>query len=292
MLGGTGLIGHNLIKIAKLQKIETHEINRQAKLVSQNHIDINLDLVRNALAIFKPDCLVDAIGLKSSFYRKVNIEKSNLNKVLHYYGELLSIVENYNTNFYFISSGGAIYEKNTQFKVNEESKPQPTTPYGIVNLKIENMVMQNESHVVIRGANIFGDFKRNKERQGLVTESFFAALENRTLYIDSLQTTRDYIYIDDFINILLGIIKTECRNEIINVGSGRGVETKEILNIIGALVIESGYKLKTQLKFEKNEASKIILDISKIKNFLPNYQFMNLKTALTKNWRDILRRKL
>lgn len=292
MLGGNGLIGRNLIKTARLRGIETYQINRHTRSVRQNHIDINLDLIKDVIDKFKPDFLVDAIGLKSMFYKELNINELILNNVRRYYEQLLSIVNSCNMTFYFISSGGAIYKKNTHFDANELSKPQPTTPYGIANLEIENIVKQKEKHIIIRGANIFGDFKRNQERQGLVTESFFSALENRTLFIDSLQTTRDYIYIDDFINILLGIMKTKCSNEIINVGSGKGVKTSAILDMIETLVKISGYKLKLEVVLDNVAPTKIILDISKMENMLPGYQFTNLKIALSENWRDILKEKL
>ncbi len=93
---------------------------------------------------------------------------------------------------------------------------------------------------------------------------------------------RDYIYIDDVVNLIIQILKNKKVNgEILNVGSGKPVKIKFVINEI-VRQIKKGYPNFGSIKLRKDEPNKLYANIKKTKNFLKWSPKIKLSRGLRK----------
>lgn len=268
------------------------ELNRDARVESSPHIDVDHDLLQEIIHSQKPDVIIDCAGIKSHYYLKKKLESQDLKKTIDSYAQLIENAKVNKSNLIFISSGGAINKKIFLDPSKKDFQNNGFTVYGQVNYELEKLITESQNYLIIRGANVYGDYKLNCERQGLITEAFFAAIENRIIQIDNPLTVRDYIHVEDFVTILLKLIMKRISNEVINVGTGIGIETQDILKEIKEIVLEYGYNLEFEINQNSTYVSSSILDITKLLKIIDSYQFINIKEGLKKNWTQIIQKNL
>ena len=110
--------------------------------------------------------------------------------------------------FFLASSAGGVYAGSADPPFGEHSRPVPLAPYGKAKLEAEGMVQalsENGISVLIgRIANLYGPGQNLDKAQGLVAQLCRAQIERRPLsmYV-SLDTARDYVYVDDVANMVL-----------------------------------------------------------------------------------------
>ena len=76
---------------------------------------------------------------------------------------------------------------------------------------------------------------------------------------------RDFIYIDDLINLIIKIFNSKKHyGEIINVGSGRPIKIKKIIQLINK-IIKSGEPNFGKIKMRKDEITSMYPNINKAK---------------------------
>lgn len=139
----------------------------------------------------------------------------------------------------FISSGGAVYGKESICPIKEESVTNPITTYGVQKITIEKLLylyncMYGLDYSITRLANPFGPYQRPNGIQGAVTTFIYKALTNDeiTVFGDG-SVIRDYIYIEDAVNAILNIALHKSTYKIYNIGSGSGMTLNSVLTEIG-----------------------------------------------------------
>ena len=98
---------------------------------------------------------------------------------------------------------------------------------------------------------------------------------------------------DDVINaIILSLVKKKSLGEVFNVGSGKPVSVKFIINKISK-IIKQGKPQFNKIPFRKNENLKLYPSITKIKRFLGWKPKTNLNEGLVKtiNYYKTIRKK-
>ena len=115
----------------------------------------------------------------------------------------------------FSSTGGALMG-NSESPVNENSIPNPISPYGASKLSCEGYISSyaetfNISSVILRFGNVYGPFSLHKS--GVFNKWIFSALNKEPLLIYGDGTsTRDYIHVQDLcngINLAIKLLKSE-----------------------------------------------------------------------------------
>ena len=93
---------------------------------------------------------------------------------------------------------------------------------------------------------------------------------------------RDFLYIDDFVNLILKIIKTkEIKGGVFNVGFGKPISIKHVLKIIEKK-IKFGKVKYGKIKMRKDEQKVLFPNIKKIKKFYNWYPKTKLDLGLKK----------
>jgi UDP-glucose 4-epimerase len=147
-------------------------------------------------------------------------------------------VENKIKKVIFFSSGGAVYGNIDSDTINEETSPQPLSPYAIGKLTIEHYLRYFKrthglDYVIYRIANPYGPGQNIYGKQGVIPIFMhkYAMKEPITIYGDGLMK-RDYIYINDLANMIVGSYDKKNEHEIYNIGSGKGTSINELVSTI------------------------------------------------------------
>jgi len=161
----------------------------------------------------------------------------------------------------FASSGGAIYGNQNKGIYNENDATNPISPYAISKLTIEKYlkyykVNKKLDYLILRYANPYGPGQNIIGSQGIIS-IFLNLIKNNkpiTIFGDG-KNIRDYIYIDDLINMTKILFSKKTRFNIYNIGSGKGKSINETLSMM---------KKITQRKIVTNNKPARLVDIDKI----------------------------
>lgn len=150
----------------------------------------------------------------------------------------------------FASTGGAIYGNvKHPGPISEDICPHPFSPYAIGKLTIENYLdyfsrKHNLNGTTVRISNPYGSRQNILSGQGVIP-IFLNKIrlgEPITIYGDG-EMIRDYIYIDDVVNMITPLIKTEPKYNLYNVGSGSGHSVNEVVEVMEKI---TGQKVKKE----------------------------------------------
>jgi len=188
----------------------------------------------------------------------------------------------------FSSSGGAIYGNSGDESCNEESPTNPISPYAIGKLSIEKFLEYFRVHfgldyLILRYSNPYGPGQNIIGSQGIIPIFLNLVKENKSINIfGDGNNLRDYIYVDDAINITKNIFQKKTVYRLYNIASGEGSRINDVIEIIKKV---TGKKIVIE-KFPKRKVDvrKINLDNSRIKNELKYYKFLELEKGIKKTW--------
>lgn len=308
LLGGWGFIGTNILKyidrhfankisVVVFDKFPSHpygeEFNCVESVFSGNFNDSLL--ISSILESHKFDHIIHSISSTvpaTSYNARFDIESNLIPTV-----ELLNSMVNLDVpNIVFISSGGAIYGKSDLMGKNKESDNNfPLSSYGVVKLAIEKYLFQYASlyqiqPLVLRLSNPFGQYHYSTN-QGIINVALRAAYSNNNFEVwGNGEARKDYIYIEDFCDILFQLIKKKITNRVLNIGSGQVLKLNDILSEIKNIYPKFSWEYTSANNFD---VSHFELDISNLKTIIGDYKFTGFKDGLSevKFWLETNKKK-
>lgn len=201
---------------------------------------------------------------------------------------LLNIMMKYDCkNIMFLSSGGTIYGNSIdKRKMKESDSKNPLCSYGIVKLTIENYLhlynnLYGLNYLILRPSNPYGEY-HSKKQQGLINVILNKVLNNEIVEIWGDGTVvRDFIYVKDLVKIIVDLIESKIKNDIFNIGSGKGYSINDIIEII--------QKDMGNFKLEYKDARKVdvphlILNIDKLERFI-NLNLTSIEEGIKKTFK-------
>lgn len=188
----------------------------------------------------------------------------------------------------FLSSGGTVYGDVDDEAINELAAPAPRSPYGIGKLTIEHYLRyfkftHDLNYIIYRVANPYGPGQNILGKQGVVPifMNKFITKQPITIYGEGTMT-RDFIFIDDLIEMIAVSYAKSARFNEYNIGSGNGKTVKEIVEAIETC---AGYTVqKEHVPTPATYIEKSVLDISR---FVSEYSIKpstTLEDGIKKTW--------
>jgi UDP-glucose 4-epimerase len=143
----------------------------------------------------------------------------------------------------YLSSGGTLYGNTDGLAAIEESPLRPRSYHGAGKVAAEQFIRAWAAQfrgraVILRPSNLYGPGQSLRRGFGIVPTAFDKILRNEPLTIwGDGQSVRDYLYIEDFIDLCLAVIASPMTPgvEVINAASGLGVSLDELLRTIEAV---------------------------------------------------------
>ena len=117
--------------------------------------------------------------------------------------------------------------------------------------------------VILRPFNIYGN---NQNPSFLIPEIIEQVLHKKVVHVKDLAPKRDYLFIDDFIQVIIKAIAIE-QFEIINIGSGLSYSVKEIIDMVQQ-ICGTNYPVTSSAEKRTAEIMDTIADISKAARLL------------------------
>lgn len=294
IMGAYGFLGTNIIKyidnaqaeryrVITFDKFSIHPSGVTFKSVARSYAGdfADSDLIESIFSENQIDIVVHCISTTvpaSAFNARYDIE-SNLIPTIG----LLDVMLKHNVrDIVYLSSGGAIYGSSSVRKHKECDDVFPISSYGVVKLAIEKYLMQYAElyelrPLILRLSNPYGPWHYSM-KQGICNIAIEKALcaEPMSVWGDGT-ASKDYIFVDDFTEILFKLISEGIHTEVLNIGSGELRSVNEILASIKVLV--PGFRW-TYTEASRLDVNRFELDTTKVQNIIGNYQFTPIRQGL------------
>jgi UDP-glucose 4-epimerase len=205
---------------------------------------------------------------------------------------LQKCVQNKVEQIVFPSSGGTIYGNIEKEKFSENDLTIPITPYGISKLAVERYLEYFKKnfgldYLIFRYSNPYGPRQNLVGTQGIIPIFLNKIKKNETLSIfGDGENVRDYIYIEDCVNLSLEILLKNNREfNLYNIGSGTGVSINEIVRIIKKV---TGKEFPTNYQPARScDLKRVVLDNSRVFSEVDNRKFVSLEDGIKLLWESI-----
>ena len=279
--GGTGFIGSHLIEkcIQKKWNIISLSLNKRTKKKGVKSINLNIsnkNLLLRKLSQFKIDYIVNLAGHINHYEKKKTSET-------HYRGckNLIDLAVKKKIKK-FIQIGSSVeygFLKSTLSEDKKLSIKKLKSIYGISKLKASNYLIKiskekSLKYIILRPFLIYGPGQTTNR---LIPSTIVNCLKNESFSCSDGNQTRDFLHINDFVNLVIKCIQKEnIYNKIFNAGSGRPVKVKKIIKSIQKL-IRKGNPIFGKILLRKDEPLSLYPEI---KNTLKYFNWRPKKLLL------------
>lgn len=243
ILGAGGFIGKTICnklcdeyEIVAYDRMETEELN-QLKNVKQivgdfAHTSDFTDILQGI------DVVIHLISTSIPSDDTSHIREEISENIIPTVTLLESMVKANVKDILFVSSGGTVYG-DTGDKLNSVDDPlNPICSYGVQKKVIEAYlqfygIRYGINYKIARITNPYGLGQNINKPQGVIPIFIRNLLNNKEIMIYGDGTdVRDYIYMDDVVNIIERILTYEGKEHIFNVGTGEVYSLNEIIDKI------------------------------------------------------------
>jgi len=308
--GGAGFIGsnvvdayiaagHEVLVVDNLSSGKLENINPKARFYK---IDIRAEEVRRLIASEKPDVInhhAAQISVPASVGDPVFDAGVNIIGFLY----ILEAAKNAGVKkVIFVSSGGAVYGEADEFPTTEDCRTRPMSPYAISKDAGENYLrfyggQYGLDYTILRYANVYGPRQVPYAEAGVAAIFMDRLISKKSCQLFHFKEeprgmVRDYCYVGDVARANVMALE-KGTNESLNIGTGAGTYTLELLNAIFASLKKSLPGLPDELGRPEKMAARpgdirrSCLDARLAEKTLGWTPEINLKTGieLTVKWR-------
>jgi putative UDP-glucose 4-epimerase len=266
--GGTGYIGKRLVR--QLEK-------KYSSIYSVGIEELNLLNYTDTLNFLKNNNITEVIHLGWSMENENKAIYDNIEALIN----LIRACDLVKIEKFIFASTNNVYgtsDNSCLFSENDIPKPDDANKYGIskyIGEKLINYTLKEKS-CIIRIADVYGP----GQTHGNLIKAIVSNVENKEnlkLYGKG-KRERDYIYVDDVIRGIEFIYENNLTGTY-NLGTGVGTNIKKIVDIV--LKICQNMIGFDYIKVEKEDTSKVILNIEKLKK-LGFYSNITIEEGLKK----------
>jgi UDP-glucuronate 4-epimerase len=213
-------------------------------------------------------------GVRPSILDPVGYYNTNVIGTLN----ILEVMKEHNCNKMIFASSSSVYGNNKKIPFSEEdSVDNPISPYAATK-KAGELLCHTYHHLYgfdifcLRFFTVYGP----RQRPDLAIHKFAKLiLENKPIpYYGDGSTERDYTYIDDIIEGIIGAIKNLRGYDIFNLGESKAISLSKMVSAIENAIGKKAVLAK--LPLQSGDVEKTYADISKaneLLNYIPKFSF-------------------
>lgn len=256
--GASGFIGSALVpflieKGYEVTIFSSSEVNVADNLLEKIEWNTVDHIIHLAAKTFVPDSWENP----SEFYN-VNLQGTV---------NILEVCRKYNISLTYMSA--YIYGTPLKNPIKETDIIKPNNPYSQSKYFAEEAckfysLNFNVNVVILRPFNIYGKGQRT---DFLIPSVLQQVLFEDKINVKSLLPKRDYVYIDDLLEVVKRTMEHAFRYNVFNVGSGISYSVKEVIEIMQKIA-GTNKPVESMDSFRINELDDTIADIEKIKKEL------------------------
>ena len=297
LLGGTGFVGSRLMLRLHALGREVYVISRKAHtlpaLENCHRFSDSLDNVA-LLDEILPRCstvfhLASTSTPGSSAMQPAFEASNNLLPTLRF----LEILQRHpRADLVFLSSGGAIYGDVAGEAISENAHLSPLSYYGAGKAALEKFIVAyctqlERAAIILRPANFYGPGQPYRAGFGVVPTIFHHIKTGRRFEIwGDGNNIRDYLYIEDFIDLCIELIDKGPRGvgvHIYNAGSGKGTTLNvlcELASKVTGKTLELSYKAMRAV-----DVKRVVLNCEAVRREYGWTATTSLEQGLSATWK-------
>ena len=269
IIGGTGFIGYHLAKkfLQKNFKVTSVSKNPPKKLRFLKKVKYIICDINNDRILKKIDDNFDYVVNLGGYIDHKNKRETYRS---HYLG-LKKITKIFIKKKIkkFIQIGSSMEYGRVQSPQKEHFKCYPESIYGISKLLsteyLINLYKKKKFPVVI--LRLYQVYGPNQDKNRLIPIIIDSCKNNKSFPCSSGVQFRDFLFVDDLINAILRCLEKKVEGKIINVGSGKKIKVKKIINQI-VKFYKAGKPLFGKVKLRKEEMLKVYPSLLNVRKFL------------------------
>jgi len=142
----------------------------------------------------------------------------------------------------FPSSGGTVYGNSEKLPIDETSLTDPICSYGVTKLMTEKYLsslnkMSGVDYLIFRISNLYGPGQVPNAAQGIIANVISKLLSGKPVTVFGKgENVRDYVYVQDVVKAFILGIERGLKNDIFNIGTGKGHSIKDVIGIISRIM--------------------------------------------------------
>lgn len=232
--GASGFIGQSLVKKFKDEGYNVCIYDVKAPTIAFGKFvkgDI-FDIEKLSKVVKEYDVIIHLVGLANAGVAQKEPAKSFRLNVLSLQNVLEACRAHGNKKLLFPSSA-AIYGMTEDIPIKEKLPPNPTNVYSWHKYICEKMIRAYHAnfgleYVILRLFNVYG-----KGCKGVINVFLKTAARGETIKSFGPYQYRDFVYAGDVAEAFYkSALYEKARNKIVNIGSGRGTQIREILDLM------------------------------------------------------------
>lgn len=309
--GGAGFIGSHLVdellKRGFFVRVIDNLSNGSKKNLEQCISNKKFEFIKGDILNIK-DCQqalsgIDIVyhlvclGVRHSIHSPFENHRVNAEGTL----KILGLAKKNKVKKFFYISSSEIYGAAKEFPISEETAPHPLTVYGASKLAGENYAIAYNkcfglNVTVCRFFNNFGERAHFEGDAGeLIPRSIVRILQKKQpIIFGNGENTRDFLYVKDTARIMVDLIgMRNISGEIFNIGFGKEIKIKEVIQTILKLMGKTNLKIK-YLKSRPADVPRLWVDTSKFWNITglkAKYSFEEGLTETIKFYKNLFNQK-
>ena len=270
IIGGTGFLGYHLAKkcLKKKWKVTIFSLNKPKK---KRYLGNKVTYIKGDISKIR-----DLKKINKNFDYVVNFGGyvNHKNKKVVYNSHFIgckNLVRIFSKNkiklFLQISSGTEYGQTKSPHKENMICRPQ-TVYAKAKNLATKFLIKENIKSnfpcVILRLYQVYGE-KQDSNR--IIPFIIKSCLDKKTFPCSDGKQYKDFIEVDEVMKVIFKIFKLNINGEIINIGSGKALQIKNIIKFI-CKKIKTGTPQFGKIKIRKEETNKYYPSIKKAKSLI------------------------
>ena len=275
VVGGTGFVGYHLALAAKRKgwKVTSVSINKPKKhryVNGVNYLKIDIgdikELKKKLIGSFT--YVVNLGGYVS--HKSFEDKRDQITKT-----HLIGVV-NLTKIFYkkkikrFVQIGSSVEYGEIKAPQSENQHGLPNSPYALAKLVATQflLMLYNTKKFPVTILRFFQVYGPKQDENRFLPQIIKGCLSNKKFPTSSGNQVRDFCYITDVVNaIFLALVSKRANGEIFNIGSGKPIKIKYIINQIFK-IIGKGEAQFGKIKYRKNENMRLYPKIKKAQDRL------------------------
>ncbi len=208
--------------------------------------------------------------------------------------KLLAMLQRHpNVHLIYLSSGGCVYGNPLTTPVTETHPLQPQSYHGAGKVAVEAFLHAFRAHsasaqpvTILRPSNLYGPGQPLREGFGLVRTILEKLRTDSVLEIwGDGETTRDFIYIDDFVDVCACFVDLPQDSDTYNVASGSSCSINQLIGIVQSVC---GKQLQIRYRASRRtDVRTVVLDTRKLQQRLNWKPAVTLEEGIARLWQRL-----